>query len=655
MIQYVESKGWGYKPTGDQIILDKCPYCGKSDHFYAAVTGNKDGLHECKRCMKSGNLYELMVSQGDRQPGMQSQKDFAGPKEVETLPNAERCHEALLANTDALDFLMGVRGFTIDVIREQKLGLVSKRYFRDLKKESFAIVIPYIKDGKVTFAKYRSFPPDEKAFSSPSGWEPPLYNEQCINPEMQDVVFVEGEYDALSCLSNGIKNVLGVPGANLKKTVWVDLVAHVPKKYILYDNDRAGEKGAQDLAERLGLDSCYRIVLPSFTYIDDEGNEKTGKDINDWFKHGEGTLEKFELLKQAARRFNVKGVSSLGESLDDMEREYEGKEKDEPKYVSQWNSFNYKIGGWEDGDVTDILAPGKVGKTTFAMNLLDDLVARYSEPGMIICGEMTPARLARKWLSMVTKTDDSPPKSDLEAIEKAKRFREAIPLGKEIIRNREGDTYLCNPAIKEIEELYDLIRQARRRYGIKFLIVDNLQLFCDRTLRNPNHRTIHMSQLSKNLTALAKELGIVLFRIVQPRGLKDDRIADASDADGSSQIEKDCDTSISLHRGKKANITAGDFEAMGGYMDEDQAMEKETLVRVSRSRYAPGGVLTLEIDGGTSSFSEPAKAAIAAAQAKAPSSLASSSELRVESSPKNIAAITQAAVAQLPSADDITI
>lgn len=642
MIQYVESKGWGYKHSGDQIILDNCPYCGKSDHFYAAVTGTKDGLHDCKKCNTGGNLYDLRVHQKDRNPDVQSQKDWAGAKDVEKLPNVTQCHEALMADEDALSFLMDTRGFDLKVIIEQKLGLIPSRYFRDLNKETKSIVIPYLKDGNAVFAKYRSFPPDGKAFSSPTGWDPPLYNEQCINDEMEDIVFVEGEYDCLSCLSNGVENVVGVPGANLKKTLWVDLTNHVPKKYILYDNDKAGEKGAQDLAERLGLESCYKIVIPAFTFVNDAGEEKNGKDINDWFKHGGGTLEKFEELKQVARKFGVKGVKSLGEALDDLEQDYDGKEKDQPKYVSQWDSLNWKMGGWEDGDVTDIIAPGKVGKTTFALNLLDDLVARYNEPGLVICGEMTPQRLARKWLSMVTKTDDSPPKSDAEAIEKANRIRAAIPMCKDIVRSREGDTYFSNPNLKNIDDLYEIIRQAKRRYGIKFIVIDNLQLFCDRTLTNPAFRTIHMSQLSKNLTAINKELGMVMFRIVQPRGLKDDKIAGASDADGSSQIEKDCDTSMSLHRGKRANITAGDFEAMGGYMDEEQAMEPECLVTVGLSRYAPGGRLTLMIDGGTSSFSEPDKTKMS--QKPAQQVARASGTLPQESAPSAAIANARAAV-----------
>ena len=63
--------------------------------------------------------------------------------------------------------------------------------------------------------------------------------------------------------------------------------------------------------------------------------------------------------------------------------------------------------GWENGDVIDIVAPEKVGKTTFGLNLLDHMVKTYGEDGLLVCLEMTSARLARKWVSLVTGFEDT--------------------------------------------------------------------------------------------------------------------------------------------------------------------------------------------------------------------------------------------------------
>ena len=47
-----------------------------------------------------------------------------------------------------------------------------------------------------------------------------------------------------------------------------------------------------------------------------------------------------------------------------MEDETNGKEDAAPTYATQYPELN-KLVGFEDGDVIDIVAPEKVGKTTF--------------------------------------------------------------------------------------------------------------------------------------------------------------------------------------------------------------------------------------------------------------------------------------------------
>ena len=78
-----------------------------------------------------------------------------------------------------------------------------------------------------------------------------------------------------------------------------------------------------------------------------------------------------------------------------------GKDDLAPTYVSQYPELN-RLVGFEDGDIIDIVAPGKIGKTTFGLNLMDHMVATYGEDGLVVCLEMTQARLARKWVSIVT-------------------------------------------------------------------------------------------------------------------------------------------------------------------------------------------------------------------------------------------------------------
>ena len=57
-LQLVVSQGWDWKlGTSPNIILGKCPHCGKESHCYMEIHGqddqkNRDGLYLCQRCGK---------------------------------------------------------------------------------------------------------------------------------------------------------------------------------------------------------------------------------------------------------------------------------------------------------------------------------------------------------------------------------------------------------------------------------------------------------------------------------------------------------------------------------------------------------------------------------------------------------------------------
>ncbi len=122
------------------------------------------------------------------------------------MPNVEVAHQMLLDDGETLDYLLDTRGFDLDVVKRMKLGVE----FHGDKKW---LLFPYINKGNLVFAKWRTLPPAEKAFRSMQDRETPLYNEDALKQEMEELLLVEGESDTLACLSNAILNVMGVPGA----------------------------------------------------------------------------------------------------------------------------------------------------------------------------------------------------------------------------------------------------------------------------------------------------------------------------------------------------------------------------------------------------------------------------------------------------------
>jgi replicative DNA helicase len=355
MLNYVNRKGWLFKQSGDeQIAIEFCPYCSHNNFkLYANISGaEKDGLHDCKVCGVKGNLTSLMKQQGDIVEGLTSFKDSMNNVAI-NMPPVDKFNKALMEDEDALDYLVHGRGFTLSVIEKYKLGL-------DITENGEKwISIPYFHKDNLVFVKWRSLPPAEKKFRGIKGREAPLFNQDVIKNEMPELIFVEGEADCLSCLSNGIEAVVGVPGANVQKTTWIKRVddANISKIYICYDSDSVGQKAAKELAHKIGLDKTFNIVLPSFTTTDG----KVGKDINEWFVAG-NNLRDFDILKEQSRPFDVEGVINVETALDELDASFMGGSTLQPALDTPWPSLTRRMGGCEWGDLVGIIAEGKIGK-----------------------------------------------------------------------------------------------------------------------------------------------------------------------------------------------------------------------------------------------------------------------------------------------------
>lgn len=628
-LQLVQSQGWNFKISGSNIILEHCVWCQKPDHMYLEIHGaldgqqQRDGLFMCQRCGASGNLYKLKQKLGLAIAGVSSTKEWAASKqETEQLPDVDACHQALMDDEQALDYLCNIRGFSLDIIQRQKIGL-TKHYFKATGKDTKALVYPYLVNDNIVWAKFRTLPdPSDlkkvpKDFTSPKGWDSTLYNINALQEGCKEITLVEGEANVIAALDKDIDGICGVPGANSKKADWIDKLDNVEKVYICYDKDtskksnKAGQKAAQAMASRIGIQKCYKIVLPDFTIVTEDGSERLGKDLNEWFVHGGGTKEEWEKLKENAQLFDVDGVASEKDALDEFMEELEGHGAGS-KYV--WPLIA-DIAQFDEGDVIDILAPEKIGKTTLGLNLMEYMVDTYGEDGIIICTEMTRAKLARKWVSHKAQIADNQPKNPDEAAALTYQFKEVIPQLKEMAASREGNLYFCYPKYKTMDDVYKLIIDCIRRYGVKWIMVDNLQRLCDTTIGSRN-RTQWLSEISKTLQQIAKDYGVQLVRILQPHRIGEGKLATSDSVDGASQVGKDCDWMLVANRNRIGEVTKKTFE-QGGFIQSDCTFGPEMLLTCGLARYGAGGTTTLYYNGATSTVHKLTEGKIASMQAKA--------------------------------------
>lgn len=597
-LHYVISKGWQWRQTdNERIELETCPTCKKTGfgHFYMKCeAGSGDGLWICHKCGNSGHLNDLREAVGDAIKGV---TDFGSKEKTEEMPDIQQMHEDLLADAEALDYLVNERGFSMEIIKQQRLG-VSKRFFRGLG-EVKALAYPYLVGQNPVFIHWRSLPPAQKEFSSLKGWDAPLYNGEIIREGLKEITFFEGEANTIAALDHGITDVCGVPGANFKKAMWLEQFDQlgIEKVYICYDKDDVGKRAAQTLASRIGIDKCYKVVLPNFSVPTDAGGNKPGKDLNEWFKYGGGTRELFDQLRASAPKFDVDGVTDIGQGLAELVDKINGKQGMLPKYMMPWSETRAMI-GFEDGDILDIIAAEKIGKSIFGMNMMEWFVNEYGEDGVIICLEMTNEQQMKRWVSHVAQVEWKIELDPVKGEEIKQKFLAGIGVALQKHQQRQGNLYFAYPSSKitTFEEFEKYVVDIIRRYGVKFIMVDNIQLLSGRTIKG-NDRTQHIDRISKTLQKINKDYGTVMIRIVQPHAIRKGNVVTADDSDGSSQIRKDCDGTIVLNRAPKSEGSMESLKNQQMVVNTDASFERKMRIGVALSRYSAGGECDLDIVG----------------------------------------------------------
>jgi KaiC/GvpD/RAD55 family RecA-like ATPase/5S rRNA maturation endonuclease (ribonuclease M5) len=590
--QYVASKNWEYQVNGDQIVVRVCPFCESGDFkFYI----NKDNfLWQCKRgsCAQAGNEWKLKTALGDRIEGVTSTKPEAeAVRKQERIPDIEQAHQWLLESDEWVNWLNDERGWSLETVKKQKIGLMS-RWIKEEQKEVPCFVYPYFAGNICNFAKFRTIPGLDKNFSATGGRENPLYNQNAISKGMEYLLLTEGEADAISVLEMGDPNVVGVPGCDGKKVTW-DKLLELPKKlYLLFDSDEAGQRGARGFAERFGIERFHNIVLPEFDLSVSVGERTKGKDVTEWLTEGHNLQDLHSLMK-TAHPFDIEGVTGLDASLDELVRDMEERGTNEPRYKSPWPSLNRCIGGAEDKHLVIIQAQMKTGKTSLALNWADDLVANQGVSVYFECLEMDYKQLSRKWASFITKTDDTPGRSMITP--------EVIRTAQKIARERPRELIFGAANYTKLDEVFNRWRAIIRRYGVKVMVFDNLQLLVDLLHSEKlGGRVSFMSKVTKKCKAFAMEMGILFILIAQTKRIDDDKVADSSSLEGSSAPGNDCDLMIVMNRTKQDDIKKkSDLAGMGNIQTEVN-LRPELFIKTDLSRYAPGGWTTLYMEGGMS-------------------------------------------------------
>src|SRR6185436_5540216 len=212
-----------------------------------------------------------------------------------------------------------------------------------------------------------------------------------------------------------------------------------------------------------------------------------------------------------------------------------------------FTDLDNKLGGLQKSDLVILAARPSMGKTSLALDIVRNVAMNEKKAVAIFSLEMSKDQLVDRilsaeadvdlWKMRTGKLNDLGPDNDFERI------------GHALGRLSEAPIFIDDSGSLNIMELRTKARRLQAEHELDLIVVDYLQLMQGRNIEN---RVQEVSEISRSLKILAKELDVPvlalsqLSRAVEQRG--GDKKPQLSDLRESGSIEQDADVVMFIYR-----------------------------------------------------------------------------------------------------------
>jgi replicative DNA helicase len=263
------------------------------------------------------------------------------------------------------------------------------------------------------------------------------------------------------------------------------------------------------------------------------------------------------ILFEISQRRTEGGFESLatllGQAYDRLEylHEHRGQILGVPTGLAHIDAL---LGGLQPSDLVILAARPSVGKTSMALNIAQHAAVHEAKKVAVFSLEMSREQLALRLLSAETGINPRPlqtgfvDETDWSKIATVMNDMASAPLWID-----------DSPALSVMELRTKARRLEAEQHGLDLIIVDYLQLMQAATVSRDANRVQEVSEISRGLKQLARELKVPvlalsqLSRGVEQRGTAEPRLSDLRE---SGSIEQDADVVIFLYREAEQNTEA---------------------------------------------------------------------------------------------------
>jgi len=204
------------------------------------------------------------------------------------------------------------------------------------------------------------------------------------------------------------------------------------------------------------------------------------------------------------------------------------------------------LSGLQPGQLYVVAGRPSMGKTSFALNILENVALREQKPVLLFSLEMAAQQIAQGMLCSHARVDSSLLRSGRVSEEEFQKLVMAAGAF------HEAKIFIDDSADLSALELRTRARRMKARENIELVVVDYLQkMHAKQGSKAPESRQLEISMISSNLKSLAKELNVPVIALAQLNRAaegREDRKPMLSDLRESGAIAQDADAVMALYR-----------------------------------------------------------------------------------------------------------
>ncbi len=212
------------------------------------------------------------------------------------------------------------------------------------------------------------------------------------------------------------------------------------------------------------------------------------------------------------------------------------------------------LGGLHHSDLIILAARPSMGKTSLALEIVKRVALQQQLGVAIFSLEMSKDQLCDKLLASMSGVELRKIRSG--HLEDSHNIDDFTKLGEAIGKLEEAPIWIDDSGSLNIMELRTKARRLKSRHNIGLIVIDYLQLMSGKNYNYQGNRVQEVSDISRGLKMLAKELNIPILALSQlSRGVegREDKRPLLSDLRESGSIEQDADVVLFIHREEMYN------------------------------------------------------------------------------------------------------